>query len=202
MITSTLNVERRADGVFSAVEQEALLGFLGGYSGLTRDAYALDLRQFAAWCKQRRLALFDVARHDIEALRPPARGSRSGTSDDLAAVVHDHLAVPLRRRRRPPRTLPSGACATATPRLRVQRHGLDRNEVGAMLVTAGLAGARDHALVSLLALNGLRVSEAIGADIERLGLERGIARWSCHARAARPSPSRLHRAPPARSTWW
>lgn len=42
-----------------------------------------------------------------------------------------------------------------------------------MLVAAGLAGARDHALVSLLALNGLRVSEAIGADIELLGLERG-----------------------------
>jgi integrase/recombinase XerD len=51
--------------------------------------------------------------------------------------------------------------------------GLDRNEVGAMLVAAGLAGGRDHALISLLALNGLRVSEAIGADIEDLGLERG-----------------------------
>jgi hypothetical protein len=42
-----------------------------------------------------------------------------------------------------------------------------------MLVAAGLAGGRDHALISLLALNGLRVSEAIGADIEDLGLERG-----------------------------
>jgi integrase len=42
-----------------------------------------------------------------------------------------------------------------------------------MLVAAGLSGARDHALLSLLALNGLRVSEAIGADIEQLGLERG-----------------------------
>src|SRR5690349_10151684 len=30
-----------------------------------------------------------------------------------------------------------------------------------------------HVLISLLALNGLRVSEAIGADIEHLGLERG-----------------------------
>jgi integrase/recombinase XerD len=30
-----------------------------------------------------------------------------------------------------------------------------------------------HALTSLLALNGLRVSEAAGADIEQLGLERG-----------------------------
>jgi hypothetical protein len=51
--------------------------------------------------------------------------------------------------------------------------GLERNEVGAMLVAAGLASARDHALISLLALNGLRVSEAVSADIEALGLERG-----------------------------
>jgi integrase/recombinase XerD len=42
-----------------------------------------------------------------------------------------------------------------------------------MLVAAGPAGARDHALISLLALNGLRVSEALGVDIEDLGLERG-----------------------------
>jgi integrase len=38
---------------------------------------------------------------------------------------------------------------------------------------AGLGPPAEHALVSLLALNGLRVSEATGADIEHLGLERG-----------------------------
>ena len=37
----------------------------------------------------------------------------------------------------------------------------------------GSARQRGHALISLLALNGLRVSEATGADIEHLGLERG-----------------------------
>ena len=42
-----------------------------------------------------------------------------------------------------------------------------------MLVAAGLSEAQDHALLSLLALNGLRVSEATGANIEALGLERG-----------------------------
>ena len=42
-----------------------------------------------------------------------------------------------------------------------------------MLVAAGLGDPTDHALISLLALNGLRVSEATGAAIERLGLERG-----------------------------
>ena len=40
-------------------------------------------------------------------------------------------------------------------------------------MAAGLGPASEHALISLLALNGLRVSEATGADIEHLGLERG-----------------------------
>ena len=50
---------------------------------------------------------------------------------------------------------------------------LDRNELGALLVAAGLGSALEHAQISLLVLNGLRVSEASGADIEHLGLERG-----------------------------
>jgi integrase/recombinase XerD len=50
---------------------------------------------------------------------------------------------------------------------------LDRNEFGAILVAAGLGPPAEHALISLLALSGLRVSEATGADIEQLGLERG-----------------------------
>jgi integrase len=36
-----------------------------------------------------------------------------------------------------------------------------------------LGAAAVHALISLLALNGLRVSEATGANIEALGAERG-----------------------------
>jgi integrase len=51
--------------------------------------------------------------------------------------------------------------------------GLDRNELGALLVAAGLGRAAEHALISLLALNGLRVSEATAADIEAMGIERG-----------------------------
>jgi len=51
--------------------------------------------------------------------------------------------------------------------------GLDRNELGMFLVEAGLSNTRDHALACLLALNGLRVSEALGADIGDMGLERG-----------------------------
>ena len=69
----------------------------------------------------------------------------------------------------------SPAAHVRRPRLDYESHatGLDRNELGAMLVAAGLEAAAEHALISLLALNGLRVSEATGADIEALGLERG-----------------------------
>ena len=70
---------------------------------------------------------------------------------------------------------PSRAAHVRRPRIDLESHatGLDRNEVGALLVAAGLASARDHALISLLAINGLRVSEALGAKIEALGIERG-----------------------------
>ena len=163
----------RPDELFTDAETVALAGFLGGYSGLTRDAYALDLRQFATWCAEQRLALFGVRRSDIErfARRLEALGrARATIARRLGTVtcfyryaeeeaLIEHLpAVHVRR-----------------PRLDYESHavGLDRNEVGALLVAAGLAGGRDHALVSLLVLNGLRVSEAIGADVERLGLERG-----------------------------
>ena len=51
---------------FTDAERVALAGFLAGYRGLTREAYALDLRQFASWCRSRSLALFAVRRADIE----------------------------------------------------------------------------------------------------------------------------------------
>jgi hypothetical protein len=44
----------------------ALAGLLAGYRGLTRDAYALDPRQFTSWCRARSLPLFSVRRADIE----------------------------------------------------------------------------------------------------------------------------------------
>ena len=47
-------------------ERLALARFLAGYCGLTRDAYALDLRQFTTWCRARSLPLFAVRRADIE----------------------------------------------------------------------------------------------------------------------------------------
>jgi len=52
--------------VFTNAERVALAGLLAGYRGLTCEAYALDLRQFASWCRARPVALFAVRRADIE----------------------------------------------------------------------------------------------------------------------------------------
>jgi integrase/recombinase XerD len=69
----------------------------------------------------------------------------------------------------------SPAVHVRQPRLDYESHvtGLGRNELGALLMAAGLGAAVERVLLSLLALNGLRVSEATGADIKALGLERG-----------------------------
>jgi len=163
----------RVEPYFSEGEQQALAGFLSGYRGLTREAYALDLRQFVTWWSEHHLGLFAARRVDVEyfARDLEARGkARATVARRLCTIAGlyryaeeegliDHSpAVHVRR-----------------PRLDYESHvsGLDRNELGALLVAAGLSSARDHALISLLALNGLRISEAIGADIEALGLERG-----------------------------
>jgi integrase/recombinase XerD len=81
----------------------------------------------------------------------------------------------------------SPAVHVRRPRLDYESHavGLDRNEVGALLVAAGLGTPVEHALISLLALNGLRVLEAIGADIEALGLER--TDWVSPGSTGRPA---------------
>ncbi len=135
--------------------------------------YALDLRQFTAWCQLRQLWLFQARRADIECfardLEAKGRARATITRRLCTIAGFSKYAVeedPLDH---------SPAAHVRRPRLDFESHatGLDRNELGAMLVAAGLGAAAEHALISLLALNGLRVSAATGANIEALGTERG-----------------------------
>ena len=66
MATTTPSALVPVAPVFSNTERPALAGFLAAYSGLTRQAYELDLRQFASWCQQHQLRLFQARRADIE----------------------------------------------------------------------------------------------------------------------------------------
>lgn len=161
------------DPTDASEEVKAAAGFLAGYSGRTREAYTLDLRQFIVWCERHQLALFDIGRTHIELYareledlgRAPATiGRRLSTLAGFYRYAAEEGIIEH-----------SPAANVRRPRLDYESHavGLDRNELGAFLVAAGVSSPRDHALCSLLALNGLRISEALGAAIEQLGLERG-----------------------------
>ena len=188
--------------IFTDTERLALAGFLAGYRGLTREAYTLDLRQFTGWCRARSLPLFSVRRADIEtfARELEARGRARATVTRRLCTIAGFYRYAVEEEL----LEHSPAAHVRRPRLDYESHAtaLDRNELGALLVAAGLGPPAEHALISLLALNGLRVSEATGADIEHLGLERGHRTLVItRIRAARSSPSRLPRVPPGRSSW-
>ena len=158
---------------FSDAERLALAGFLAGYRGLTREAYALDLRQFTTWCRVRSLSLFAVRRADIEGFARDleARGRARATVTRRLCTIAGFYSTRSRKSSWSiprPRTcggrgwimspMPSRWTATSSARF---------------WSPPGSGRRLEHALISLLALNGLRVSEATGADIEHLGLERG-----------------------------
>jgi integrase/recombinase XerD len=158
---------------FTDPERLALAGFLAGYRGLTREAYALDLRQFTTWCRARCLNLFAARRADIEgfARELEAQGRARATVTRRLCTIAGFYRYAVEEEL----LEHSPAAHVRRPRLDYESHAvaLDRTELGALLVAAGLGPPPEHALISLLALNGLRVSEATGADIEHLGLERG-----------------------------
>src|SRR6516165_4338965 len=159
--------------VFTNTERLALAGFLAGYSGLTRQAYELDLRQYASWCHQHHIRLFQARRPDIECFardletRGRARATITRRLCTIAGFYKYAVEEELLEH--------SPAAHVRRLRLDYESHAtaLDRNELGGLLVAAGLGPPGEHALISLLALGGLRVSEATGADIEALGVERG-----------------------------
>jgi integrase/recombinase XerD len=162
-----------AEPVFANAERLALAGFLAGYTGLTREAYALDLRQYASWCQQHHVRLFDARWADIECFARDleAKGRARATVTRRLCTIAGFYRYAVEEEL----LEHSPAAHVRRPRIDYESHatGLDRNDLGAILVAAGLGTAAEHALVSLLALNGLRVSEAASADIEALGVERG-----------------------------
>jgi site-specific recombinase XerD len=171
--TATSTVLVPVQLAFSDAGRLALAGFLAGYRGQTRDAYALDLRQFATWCRAWLLPLLAVRRAGIEmfARDLEERGLARATVTRRLCTIAGFCRYAVEEEL----LWHSPAAHVRRPRLDCESHavGLDRNEPGALLAAAGLGPPIEHALISVPALNGLRVSEAAGADIEHPGLERG-----------------------------
>jgi len=139
----TTDIILSVEPLFTDGERVTLAGFLGGYSGLTRDAYALDLRQYTSWCQQHGLHLFQARRADIECFgrdmetRGQARSTIARRLFTVAGFYRYAVEEELLEH--------SPAVHVRRPRLDYESHaiGLDRNEVGSLLVAAGL-GARTN----------------------------------------------------------
>ena len=171
--SATKTVAVPLESLFSDDERSALVGFLAGYAGQTRDADTLDLRQYTSWCATHGLRLFAAKRADIECFardleqRGRARATIARRLCTVAGFYRYAVEEDLLQH--------SPALHVRRPRLddESQATALDRNEVGSLLVAAGLGTAAEHALISLLILNGLGIGEALGVNIEALGTERG-----------------------------
>jgi integrase/recombinase XerD len=158
-MATTSSAVAAIEPMFTEPERLALAGFLAGYTSLTREAYAPDLRQYAS-------------------------GANSGTSACSRPAAPTSNASPGRWKRvaGPARPSPAGCArspgSTAMPWRRnswsIPRPRMSAAPAWTMTRTRpGWTATSSARSWSPLALNGLRVSEATGADIEALGVERG-----------------------------
>ena len=163
---------RLEDGDVIDEAELAAAAFLARYRGRTLDAYRSDLRRFFQWATDTGLEVLKATRPQIELFvrALEARGLAATTIDRHLSTVcgyyrfaHIDGRIPSNPAQyvRRPKIHPSEA------------RGLDRGELGAFLFTAERFDRPHAALAALLALNGLRVSEACSTDIENLGFERG-----------------------------
>jgi integrase/recombinase XerD len=156
--------------------QRVALAFLASYRNLTtRKNYAATLKIYFEWCHGRNLEpLREVKRPHIELWmrvmeeqQGLAKRTIAGRMNALAgyyktAVMDGYIeASPMQWIKRP----------------RIERlsstNAPSRTELHAMLKAAEEHSWRDLAILCLLGLNGLRVSELVGIDIEDIEVQRG-----------------------------
>lgn len=147
--------------------------WLVGHSARTRAAYLADLRDYGRFCEGVGLdplaahrAHIDAYKADLEGrgLSPATVARRLSALAGFYGYAQDEGLIarsPVARVKRP-------RVGSESPTL-----GLDVPELGRFLEAAAKAGPRDNALASLLALNGLRVSEICEAEASDLETVRG-----------------------------
>lgn len=152
----------------------ATAGYLAGYGNQgTRRNYSESLAAWGIWCDVHGIRPFDAKRPHLEmwAREMEQAGRKPATvSNRLIAVCgwyrYCHEEGYLDR---------NPAALVRRPKVPAESStaGLDRAELGTLIRTAERHHPRSYALVSLLAYNGLRISEALGIDLEDFSEERG-----------------------------
>lgn len=177
-MTGEVEVVRRGEieshRTTTAARARLLAGaFLAGYSGRTLEAYRCDLHQWWSFCDQVDVEPLAATRAHVQvygqqleqAGRSPATIARK-----LSAIAgfYAYCTVEGEIPKSPAAHVRRPRVSDESPRL-----GLDRHELARLLAAAEAHGPEAYALICLLALNGLRVSEACGARVEDLDDVRG-----------------------------
>lgn len=146
----------------------AAAGFLARYNGQSFEAYRLDLRLFHDWCTSVGLDPLLAQRPHLELFARHLEHERG----NAPSTVHRRLSC-LRMFFK---TLHVDGIIDRNPAEYVKMPkvffdetrmvGLERSEISALISTARASTPTDGALVTMLALLGLRVSEACNVDIE------------------------------------
>jgi integrase/recombinase XerD len=139
----------------------------------TRSGYTREARLYTMWCIERGLDPTQARRHDLEAYRndrTAVDGSARTVARRLSAISSLYVygggyglgANPVTGVKRP------RVDKSSSP-----SQSLARREVPQLLEVAEADGARSAALVALLVLSALRVSEALATRISDLGSDKG-----------------------------
>jgi integrase/recombinase XerD len=155
----------------------AVVGFLARYSSTaTVAAYGLDLRLLFEWCAVQGLDPLEVTRTHLELFArhleddrgngPSTINRRLSTLKSFYRIAEIDDYVPR-----------SPATHLRLPRVyrdETKTLGLDRFELAAILAAARASSPSEGALITMLGLLGLRVSEACNVRIQDIhGMERG-----------------------------
>lgn len=146
--------------------------FLSRYREPTRSGYKQSLKGWFAWCHSKGLLPMNVERAHIELW---ARELEEVHGNKAATICGKLNAVcGMYKYAQRDRFLEHNP-AEWVGRPKVPRYSstesLSRSEMLRLLDLAKESGARDHALLCILGLNGLRVGEAVSLNIEDLGFK-------------------------------
>ena len=166
----------------------AVASFLARYRDLTLRAYRQDMLAFLTWCAERQLAPLEAERPHLElylrwmesrGLAPATIGRRFGTVAGFykSAILDGNATI-------------NPTLAVTRPRIAWEgqrRTVLYLLEYAALLTAARQDGPPSHALIALLGMLGLRVSEACSANVTDLRYDSGYELLAIMGKGHKPA---------------
>lgn len=152
----------------------SIAGYLARYRGGTLKDYTRDLKIYLGWCMSNNLKPLQAKRPHLELYVRwlEQQGWMSSTVSRRFGVVAGYYKYATMD----DLILKDPGLGVTRPQVRREeqkRTVLTPVQFGALLEYASQVGVREHCLVGLLGLRGLRVSEACSLNVESIGERRG-----------------------------